>query len=126
MMDTHDTQETREPQGMARRTFIGAAAAALFAGVSLTLFGCGEDDATGPGDGSVAGVIGENHGHSVSISKAQIDEGAGVTLDLTTGNGHTHQVILTTDQVALIKSGAGVHNAVTTTTNSHTHTVMFM
>lgn len=112
-------------KGMGRREFVGAAAAALFAGVSITLVGCSEDEPTAPAKGDVAGTINGNHGHSVTITKVQIEAGAGVTLTLS-GGGHPHNITLTAEQVALVKSGAGVHDGVTTSTNGHTHSVMFM
>lgn len=116
-----------QSEGMGRREFIGAAAAALFAGAVITVTGCSEDEATGPAkDGSVSATIENNHGHSVTITKAQIDAGSGVTLTLS-GGGHTHTVTLTAEQVALIKSGAGVHTGlVSSSTDGHAHNLMFM
>lgn len=119
--------ERSQNEGMGRREFIGAAAAALFAGVVITVTGCSEDDPAGPAaDGSVSGTIANNHGHSVTLTKAQIDAGAAVTLTFS-GGGHTHTVSLTAEQVALVKSGAGVHTGLaSSTTNDHSHGVMFM
>jgi hypothetical protein len=118
--------ERSQTEGMGRREFIGAAAAALFAGVVITMTGCSEDDPAGPaGDGSVAGTIANNHGHSVRITKAEIEAGGAIKLTFT-GGDHTHTVDLTAEDVAKIKSGAGVHDAVSSTTNGHSHGIMFM
>jgi hypothetical protein len=116
-----------QSEGMGRREFIGAAASALFAGVVITVTGCSEDDPAGPAkDGSVSGTIANNHGHSVTITKAQIDAGGEVTLTFT-GGAHSHTVTLAPAQVAMIKSGAGVHSdCVSTTTEGHSHNLMFM
>jgi hypothetical protein len=117
-----------QTEGMGRREFIGAAAAALFAGVVITMTGCDKDDATGPGDGGKAGLVEKTNGHNhdVKITKAQIDAGGAVTLTLT-GNGHTHDLKLTAEEVANIKSGAGVHNKPSEDSGTgHTHLVHFM
>jgi hypothetical protein len=120
--------ESSQTGTMGRREFIGAAAAALFAGVVITVTGCSEDDTTGPGDGGKTGTVEKtnDHSHSVSITKAQIDAGGAVTLTLT-GSGHTHALNLTSADVAAIKSGAGVHSKPSEDSgNGHTHLVHFM
>lgn len=114
--------------GMGRREFIGAAAAALFAGVAITLTGCDEEDkATTPTDGSKAGDVNtvSGHRHSVTITKAQLDAAAAVTLTLSTDSGHNHTVSLTADQVTALKGGTMI-NVASSENSGHTHTVHFM
>lgn len=120
--------ETAGTNGMGRREFIGAAAAALFAGVAITITGCDEEDKpTTPSDGSKAGDVQEagGHKHSVTVTKVQLDAGNAVTLTLT-GNGHEHTVDLTADQVKGLKAGTAHLTLASSSTNGHTHTVHFM
>ncbi len=113
---------------MDRRAFlINAGLVSAWAGVSVVLHGCGDDDdpVSPPlGTGDVAGAIGSNHGHSVTITAALIGAGNSVTLILSQGNGHTHSVALSAVQVGEIGTG----NKVTATSSSgdgHTHPVTF-
>jgi hypothetical protein len=121
--------------GQGRRTFIGAAAAALLAGAVIQITGCSSDDkGTGnpnPGDGSKAGAVLENHAspHKAVITKAQLDAGGGLTLDIQGLSGHSHSITLNADQVATIKAGEHAMTSSTTYTppggTGHGHVVMF-
>jgi len=115
---------------MKRRIFLRRAGLlSAWLGVTVFLQGCTSSDDDGnpldPGAGTtdVAGVIGVNHGHSVVITKVQIEAGNAVTLTLS-GGGHTHAVTLNIQQVADIGAGAKVQ---TTSTNvaGHIHGVTF-
>jgi hypothetical protein len=119
--------ENRTQSGPSRRQFLGAAAAALFAGISITVLGCGDDSGTGPTaeTGDKVGEISGNHGHQAIIKKAQIDAAGAVTLDIRGSAGHTHSVSLTADEMAGLKSGTMVTKD-SSTTNDHHHQVMFM
>jgi hypothetical protein len=111
-----------------RRQFLGAAAAALLAGVLIQITGCSstDDGSDAPPAGSKSAVITDNHPtpHKAVITKAQLDAGGALTLDIQGAADHNHTVSLTADQVVSIK--AGNHNMVaTSTTNSHNHMAMF-
>ena len=114
---------------MDRRTFLQSAGAlATWVGVSVVLSGCSsDDDPAAPNSnltGDVAGQVSSNHGHTVKVSKAQLDSGNAVTLTLTNGNGHTHTVSLTDVQIASI--GAGSRVAATSSSDSgHSHLATF-
>lgn len=121
---------TRTGQG--RRAFIGAAAAALFAGVAIQITGCSTEDKEDPGSaGANTGVVFGNHPtpHKAVITKAQLDAGGGVTLDIQGSSDHGHSVTLNAEQVAAIKAGAHAMTSSTTYTPSggtgHAHEVMF-
>ncbi len=120
--------KTQTRNQAARRTFLGSAAAALFAGVVIQITGCSSDE--GPsapvkeaGDNQ-ADTISGNHGHVALIKKAQLDAGGAVTLDIHGTATHTHNLELTAQEVADIKAGKMVMKD-TSTTNSHNHSVMF-
>ena len=112
--------------GASRREFLGAAAAALFAGVTITILGCDDDKSTGPKteSGDIEGTIEDNHGHSAILKKAVIDAGSAITLDIQGSASHTHTVSLSADDFAEIKKGNMVHKE-SSTTSSHSHLVMF-
>ncbi len=112
-----------------RREFIGKLSKGSITGLILLFFGCADkatspDNSNGGTTGGAQGVVGNNHGHSVTISQTQLDNGAAVTLTLSQGNGHTHMVSLTTDQVLRIKNEETV-GVTSSTTSAHSHSVTF-
>ncbi|HKP94734.1 MAG TPA: hypothetical protein VJ385_03155 [Fibrobacteria bacterium] len=123
--------ETESARGIGRREFIGAAAAALFAGVVIQITGCGTDDDGGDdasADGSATGSISDNHPapHKAVVTKAQIDAGGAVSLDIQGSANHSHTVQLSAADMATLK--ARNHVMATSTSGGadpHTHMVMF-
>lgn len=110
-----------------RRKFIGTAAAALFAGVAIQIFGCSTDDGYGNGPGGAGGktgVVGANHGHSAVITGAQLEAGGAVTLNIAGSAGHNHTVPLTSEQVTAIRAGTMV-SQLSSETGAHSHLVTF-
>jgi len=125
-MEKLNAQGMTEGRRVDRREFLGSLAAALFAGVVVTMTGCGTDDDSGAPAGSVSGNIDANHGHGVSITKAQLDSSAAATLTLSTAQGHSHQVALTAEQVVAIAAGTSVTTDSTSGGDpAHIHTVTF-
>jgi hypothetical protein len=120
--------EALNKPGLGRREFIGAAAAALFAGVVVQIVGC--DDSTSSGGDLPAGAVAaqvstvNGHTHSGYITKAMLDANADAVITVS-GAGHSHDVNLTAAQVAEIKAGQHVMGIDTTVTNNHKHGVMF-
>ena len=114
---------------LTRREFTVDWVLAVLAGATITITGCGGDDdnpgtSPSPQTGDKAGVISANHGHSVTITSAQITAGNAVTATLTTGNGHTHTINLAAAQVVAI--GQNQRVSVTSTTDAgHNHEVTF-
>lgn len=113
------------PQSPSRRTFLGGTAAALFAGIAIQITGCGTEEESSS-DGSVSGAISNvaNHGHKAVVTKAQLDAGGAVTLDIKGSADHTHSVELTADEMATLKKGGHVMKSCSTA-SSHSHSVMF-
>jgi hypothetical protein len=117
--------EPTSPQSPSRRTFLGASAAVLFAGIAIQITGCGTEEDSGANNGSVSASISSvpNHGHKAVVTKAQLDAGGAVTLDIKGSADHTHSVELTADEMATLKKGGHVMKISSVTV--HTHTVMF-
>ncbi|MDB5104998.1 MAG: hypothetical protein JWP91_2687 [Fibrobacteres bacterium] len=119
----------KEKTGFGRRRFIGAAAAALFAGVAIQITGCTTDDKADPpatGEGDKTATISDNHPapHKAVITKAQLSAGGAVTLDIQGAADHGHSLALTAEQVATIKAGTMVMLN-STVTGAHQHMIMF-
>ena len=86
---------------MDRRAFLrNAGLVSTWLGISIVLQACGDDSNPGtPNNGDVAGAISANHGHSVTITEAQLMAGGAVNLTLT-GGGHAHTCLLYTSDAA--------------------------
>ena len=117
-------------RGLTRREFTVESLMALFAGVAITVTaaGCGgDDDPVGP-DGSRSGTIEANHGHSATVTAAQITAANNVTLTLG-GSDHTHTVDLTGAEVVQIGNGTRVTKQSTSDPSAafgaHAHGVTF-
>lgn len=113
-----------------RREFTLGAVLAMLAGATITISGCGGDDnppsspSTPAPSGDKMGQISANHGHTVTINSADLTAGAGVTLTLTTGDGHMHTVTLDATEVVQIRNNQRVSKP-SSTTFGHSHTVTF-
>jgi len=117
-----------------RREFTLAAILAMLSGVTITITDCGSSSspstptppttAPPPATGDKMGSISANHGHTVTITGAQLTAGGDVTLELTVGQGHTHSLSLTSAQVVQIRGNQTVSKD-STNTAGHNHTVTF-
>lgn len=117
-----------------RREFTLAAILAMLSGVTITISGCGGGSSspsspsspapTPPASGDEMGSISANHGHTVTITAAQLSAGGDVTLLLTEGSGHTHNVSLTGGEVVQVRDNQKVAKE-STSSAGHTHTVTF-
>ncbi len=114
-----------------RRQFTNATLLALLSGVTVTIIGCGgsDDSPTSPSDGSRAGSVSANHGHSAVITSAQLTAGQGVTLDIRGTADHPHAVVLTMTEVGQIAGGQRLTKTSSSEASSsfalHSHTVVF-
>jgi hypothetical protein len=117
---------------MKRRAFTTTAIKVLFAGVVITISeacGGGSDGPTAPSGGgssgdSVNGSVSANHGHTATITRAQLNEGGTVTLNIRGDADHAHTVQLSAGQVTQIAGGTRVQ-VESTSEQAHTHTVTF-
>jgi hypothetical protein len=116
-----------------RREFTLAAVLAMLSGVTITISGCGGSSSpststpptTQPSaTADKTGTISDNHGHTATITGAQLTAGGDLTVQLTTGNGHTHSVSLTGAEVVQIRGNQRVSKE-SSSTAGHSHTVTF-
>lgn len=124
-MDSQENTAANAKDGFGRRQFIGAAAAALLAGVVIQITGCSTDDKEDTG-GVKTAVVSSNHAapHKAIITKAQLDAGGGLTLDIKGSSDHAHTVVFSAEQVLAIKAGTHIMK-LSSEDFSHTHQVMF-
>ncbi len=111
-----------------RREFTLASALAVLSGLTITISGCGEDSpgpTPTPGAG-ISGQVSANHGHTVSISAAELTAGNQITLTFSGTANHTHMVTLTSSEVSQLAMPNHQAVAKTSTTDAgHNHTVTF-
>ncbi|MBI2440928.1 MAG: hypothetical protein HYV35_06100 [Lentisphaerae bacterium] len=72
----------------------------------------------------ISGGIAANHGHTVTITADQLEDGRAVRLTLTTGAGHTHTVALSDRQVEALADG-GDETMESSVDAGHSHAVRF-
>src|SRR5690349_1339298 len=102
----------------------GAAAAAF-------LVACGGSNGSGTPDAppncaanGTRVAIGGNHGHSMSVSAADVAAGASKTYDITGGASHSHNVTISGAAFAMLQSNTGVMTLSTAGgTDGHTHSI---
>lgn len=123
---------------VSRREFTVASALALLSGVMVTVVGCSSDDSptspsvptpaptpTGPtAPADVTGSVSANHGHTATITGAQLTSGESVSLDIKGSSNHPHTVELTAGELGQIGAGQTVSKA-SSTDSSHNHVVTF-
>jgi hypothetical protein len=110
---------------ISRKQFLGASVGGT---VLLLLQGCGgggDDPPPPPGGqscGSSGTAIAGNHGHTLSIARADLDATTNQTYNITGTANHPHTVTLTPAQLQSLKAGQSV--TVTSSTDaSHEHAV---
>lgn len=135
------TGDSREmPASIDRRRFSAAAVLAFLVGATITI-GCGGGSSSSPtapttpppvqATGDINGVVSANHDrpHFAVITRAQLNAGAALTLDVSNGS-HGHSLSLTSTQVTQIAGGARVsqnssRNPHSDGSDPHDHLVTF-
>jgi hypothetical protein len=109
-----------------RREFTLQAALALLAGVVITIDGCGGSSPTTPAPAvhDVPGTISGNHGHTATITAAQITSANAVSLDIQGTATHPHTVEVTQADLRNLQSRQVVTKD-STNNSGHQHTVTF-
>ena len=121
------SHENPEPLAIGRRDFTLQAALALLAGVAITIDGCGGSShptSPTPVVSDVPGTISGNHGHSATITAAQITAANAVSLDIQGASSHPHTVEVTQADLRNLQNRQAVAKD-STTNNGHQHTVTF-
>ena len=77
-----------------------------------------------PAAGDKVGAISGNHGHTATITAAELQAGGALTLQIQGGATHPHSVALSADQVVSIRNGTRVSKE-SSNDDGHTHTVTF-
>lgn len=125
-----------EQSNISRREFTVAAALAALSGVAITITACGGGSdspsspstppptAGGGGSGDKSGAISSNHGHTATITAAQLTAAAEVALDIRGASDHPHTVALSAAEVASIAGGQRISKE-SSTDAAHSHTVTF-
>lgn len=108
------------------RSILGAGAGAI--GVAA-IAACGDD---GGGSSDAAGKncltngtnasIGTNHGHTLTVSVADVTAGAEKTYDITGTSAHAHMVTISAAQFTMLKANTSIM-VTSTSDGTHTHTV---
>ncbi len=100
----------------------------MFAGAAIGA-ACGGDDGdsndqpdAGGGGGGCTETISGNHGHTLTVSAADVAAAADKTYDITGGAGHSHSVMITAAQFGMLASGMTV-SVTSTSGGGHTHNV---
>ncbi len=116
-----------------RRQFTLQAVLAMLSGVAITVSGCGSDSsATSPTSPSpspapasdVTGAISANHGHTATITAAQLTSRNAITLNIQGTATHPHTVELSATDVTAVANRQQVAKT-SSNDNNHTHTVTF-
>jgi hypothetical protein len=118
---------------LTRREFTLEAALAILAGVTITISGCGSDSPASPSPSpapspspgtSRTGTISANHGHTATISAAQLTAGNAMSLDIRGDATHPHTVVITQPELGQIAANQRVSKD-STNNDGHSHTVTF-
>jgi hypothetical protein len=112
---------------LSRRQFLGTVALGTAAAA------CGGDDGGNGGgnrdcvmNGTSAQISG-NHGHSITVSMADVMAGVDKTYDISGSSAHSHSVTVTAANFASLMSNPDGSVMVTSTSgNAHTHTVTIL
>lgn len=120
---------------MNRKTFIKkTVGAAILAVPAYSLLSCSNDDSTDVApvedaeasdcldNGANATAISSNHGHTLSVSKADIDASTDKSYSIQGSSGHNHTITLTAANFTTLKSAKTIQ-VESSSDNSHRHDV---
>lgn len=121
---------------MDRKTFIKKTAGALLIAIpAYSVMSCSsssDDSGNNQGNqggnknclqnGALASTISSNHGHSLTVSKADINAGVEKTYSIDGSSGHSHSVTVSAANFNSLKSNQQI-SVNSTSGNGHTHSV---
>lgn len=83
--------------------------------------GTGGSD-TGGGGGSCGGIVDDNHGHTISVPRADVTAGTPQSYEIRGSAGHSHTVSVSAAQFTIL-GDVGMVILTSANTNGHTHQV---
>ena len=117
---------------MNRKSFLKALLVSIPA---VTLIACSDDEpaptsgnnGTGNGGGTCASngtnsSISTNHGHSLTVSSSDVQNGTAKTYQIQGSSGHMHTVEVTAANFASLQSGQSI-NVTSSTDDNHSHRI---
>ncbi len=117
-----------------RRSLSVSAALALLGFPLITISACGGGGSPSapnpptttvpPAPGDEVGNVAANHGHTASITAAQLQAGSGLSLDIRGSATHPHRIDVSGADVVAIRGGQRV-SVNSTTEDGHNHSVTF-
>ncbi len=117
---------------MKRETFLQRTFGGMVAAISGFLFiqSCSSSDDAAPAptptanclDNGTSSSISANHGHTLSVSKADVMSGVEQTYGIAGTASHGHTVTVTADQFLRLKSNQSI-SVMSTDNDGHTHSV---
>ena len=113
---------------LTRKEFLSTVmtAAAGAAGALLVACGGSSDDDDSGGNCVMSGAsvnIGANHGHSMSVTAAEVTAGTAKTYDIRGSADHTHGVTISAGAFAMLASNQSAMT-ISTVVDNHSHNIM--
>ena len=117
---------------MKRSDFIRKSIAIISLGIPVTVLvgSCSDNESVDPDidptDCLVNGTnanISTNHGHSITVSKSDVDDGVQKTYSIQGSSSHAHDVTITSTQFATLKNNQSSIQVVSTSGGGHTHSI---
>lgn len=107
--------------GITRKDFCGSL---LGATVLLLIQSCGggSDYGSPPAQTGCSDTIADNHGHVLSVARADLDAATDKSYSIEGSAGHDHMVTLTVVQLQTLKTGTSVRTT-SSTTLAHQHDI---
>jgi hypothetical protein len=119
-------QSPDEPLDPTRREFTAEALLALLMGCVITVSqACDDDNPTSPTPTDISGVVSANHGHTATVTGAQITAGTDIAaLDIRGMADHPHTISISAADFQTLNNRQPISKT-STTDNFHFHTVTF-
>ena len=117
---------------MKRSDFIKRSIAVMAIGIPVAALtgSCSENEELDPDNdpkdclaNGTSTSISSNHGHSITVSKADVDDGVQKTYSIQGSSSHPHDVTITSSQFSSLKNNQSSIQVVSTSEGGHTHSI---
>mgnify|MGYP006170911857 CR=1 FL=1 len=125
-----DRHQPPDPENPERRAFTRQSILALLSGVAVTI-ACGDDGESpmSPSPTGISGSVAANHGHTATITDAQLTASNAIALQIQGTATHPHTVELSAQEVGQIAARQRVSKSSSSNDSPdaglHSHTVIF-